>query len=532
MNKWNLTGVAISALTAFMIALPARAAKTIEITYSNFSRSIPVCSLENFAREGKIDREVSWIFNRFTPNQRERFRDFLNTRYNISPVRLYRLGNSYAGDQLLTLVGRAIQLPGGENGYFALRGAIIYSATTPEGLSVINVIRNFPTDIRLDSEYLLRSWGRITGLLTRTDRFVAAFKKLATVDEDEQRAVNLSSGFDLRRAGSFEFSERALVLRDDKRARSIPIILYVPRGDRRDIRPIFISSGLGSKIDRYQSLARHLSSHGFAVVAVDHPDSSDWRQADFYAGLYKEPFSAKEFIDRPRDISFILDYLQRVNATEFQGRLNPREAGIFGYSFGGTTAFALGGAKIDFDRLQKDCSPPDSLVNISILYQCRALELQQDNYELQDNRLQSAFVFVSFGRSLYGPKEMGKVKIPVFWQTAGIDAITPILIEQAPPFSWLSSSEKYLLLAENLPHARIILNLTNRLFNRQLADERVEEVTQDYLNALTLAFFKVYIDRDERFRPYLQPAYMKALSEDPFNLFLIKGDLDRELLNR
>jgi predicted dienelactone hydrolase len=531
MKKWNLTGLAIGALTAFSITLPARAAKTVEITYSIFSRSISVASLENFAREGKVDREVSWILDRFTPNQRERFREFLNTRYNIDPVRLYRLGNSYAGDRLLTLVGQAIQLPGGENGYFALRGAIIHSAISSEGLSVINVIRNFPTDIRLDAGYLLRSWGRITGLLARTDRFITDFKKAA--DGDGKNTANIIPNFDLRRAGSFEFSERSLVLRDEKRARSIPIVLYLPRGDRDDIHVIFISSGLGSKIDRFQVLARHLASHGFAVVAVDHPNSSDWRQADFYGGLYKDPFDATEFIDRPRDISFILDYLQRENATQFQGRLNTREAGIFGYSFGGTTAFALGGAKIDFDRLQKDCSPPDSLVNISILYQCRALELPRENYELKDERIRSAFTFVPFGRSLYGQKGMGEVKIPVFWQTAGIDVITPILIEQAPPFSWLSSSEKYILLAENLPHARIILDLTNRLFNRQLTADRVEEVNQDYLNALTLAFFKVYVERDERFRSYLQPEYMKTLAEEPFNLFLMKGDgVERVLFNR
>ena len=32
--------------------------------------------------------------------------------------------------------------------------------------------------------------------------------------------------------------------------------------------------------------------------------------------------------------------------------------GIFGYSFGGTTALSLAGAELDFDQLEKDCTFP------------------------------------------------------------------------------------------------------------------------------------------------------------------------------
>jgi len=103
--------------------------------------------------------------------------------------------------------------------------------------------------------------------------------------------------------------------------------------------------------------------------------------------------------------------------------------GIFGYSFGGTTALSLAGAELNFDQLEKDCTFPIDVVNISILYQCRALELPRKKVDLQDSRIKAAFVFVPFSNSLFGENGLNRVNIPSFWQATDEDIVTPLLLE-------------------------------------------------------------------------------------------------------
>ena len=76
------------------------------------------------------------------------------------------------------------------------------------------------------------------------------------------------------------------------------------------------------------------------------------------------------------DISFLLNELEQLNKYQLQGQLNLEKVGIFGHSFGASTAFALAGAEINFNQLQQDCGPQMEILNMSLLLQCRALELK------------------------------------------------------------------------------------------------------------------------------------------------------------
>ncbi len=168
------------------------------------------------------------------------------------------------------------------------------------------------------------------------------------------------------------------------------------------------------------------------MALIDHPGSDRERLRDFYNGLESENFEAAEYIDRPKDVSFVLDELTRINESTFSGQLNPSQAGIFGYSFGGTTALALAGTQIDRDHLQQECDTRSSLFNISLLYQCRALDFPAAATDtmLKDERIKAVYVFVPFSRSLYGPEGMANVTGPVMWEATDKDILTPLLREQ------------------------------------------------------------------------------------------------------
>ncbi|MEL6903329.1 MAG: dienelactone hydrolase, partial [Cyanobacteria bacterium J06606_4] len=248
-------------------------------------------------------------------------------------------------------------------------------------------------------------------------------------------------------------------------------------------------------------------------------------------GLEPENFEPAEYLDRPQDVSFVLDELTRLNAELFQNALNPDQTGAFGYSFGGTTALALAGAEIDRDHLQTACETRSSLFNISLLYQCRALELEESaiaTANLKDERIKAIHVFVPFSRSLYGPAGLAQVTGPVLWEAADLDILTPFVVEQLPAFSWLTASsgpatnpaaDRYLTVTSGLPHARITLEVINRLTNQPAADwDSIRPIAEGYHRTLSTAFFAVHLANNEAYRPYLQARGAQHLTEAPYTL--------------
>jgi predicted dienelactone hydrolase len=284
-----------------------------------------------------------------------------------------------------------------------------------------------------------------------------------------------------------------------------------------------MSNGLGAGRDRFDEIAPHLASHGFAVVTLDHPGSDRQRLREFYAGLHQENFEATEYLDRPKDISFLLDQLEQLNQTQLGNQLNLQQVGIFGYSFGGTTALALAGAEIDFDNLTTACQTETGLINISLLYQCRALELPQDPVSLKDDRIKAAFLFVPFGKSLFSQAGMAKVNIPIFWEVTDLDILTPLVVEQIPAFATLTTTDKYLAVTQGLPHARVTYDALGKLLHTTTPWETLKLIAHNYQNALSLAFFKVYVAQLDQYRPYLQSAYAQALTEPPYSLSLVQA---------
>jgi predicted dienelactone hydrolase len=286
---------------------------------------------------------------------------------------------------------------------------------------------------------------------------------------------------------------------------------------------IVVSNGLGSSYTRFAALAQHLASHGFAIAIPNHPGSDDRRLRDFYAGLYRENFEAREYVDRPLDITFLLNELERLNAQTFAERLNLRQVGVFGYSFGGSTALTLAGAQLNFAQLKTDCATQVAIVNISLLYQCRALELSHPLPQLQDQRVKAIYAYLPFGKSLFGQTEIQRVQLPIFWQATDQDILTPLPIEQVPVFQWLTTPHRYFALTRGLPHARVTFEILQRSSPQSKNWDELKAVLQRYQNALSVAFFKVYLAQDEQYCPFLRATYAQRLTQAPYSLSLVQS---------
>lgn len=508
----------LSILVAVGIAFPGWSADFIYLRYGFLGTSIPIQAIENFSNTG-TDPDLNFYLRRLNENQRSQIQNTLKATFDVDLMMVSQFTYTASGVRLLEEIGDIVRTASGQNGFSSVRSAAILTAANPGGASILNFLRNLPVDMEIDVQKAIAFQQRLTGLLRRTvevtDRIIQDTQQMAQAEAPLPRLP-----IDPSQSGSVTFSQQTLTLVDPQRDRSLTLDLYQP--DVSTPAPlIVVSNGLGARRDRFTWLATHLASHGFAVAIPDHPGSDRDRLRDFYRGLYRENFDPAEFTDRPLDISFLLDELE-----QFQG-IDLDRVGVFGYSFGGTTAFSLAGADIDFPSLESACRSQSFILNISLLYQCQALAAPPPP-PLGDDRIKAVYAFLPFGKSLFGAN-LNQVSIPVLWEAADEDLLTPMLEEQVPAFRQLTTPERYFVVMQGLPHARISYEIAGRLggSSDRPSWEQIKAVSNEYHCALTLTFFKAHVANEEGYRAMLSPAYATALADPAYPIGLVQS-LDAE----
>ncbi len=156
----------------------------------------------------------------------------------------------------------------------------------------------------------------------------------------------------LRVAKDAEVTVSDFTVSDAKRNRDLPIRVYLPPKVRGiDAVPVVVfSHGLGGTREGSPFLGQHWAARGFVAVVVQHPGSDDsvWKDlpvAKRMAAL-QEAASVKNSILRMQDVPAVLDQLSKWNdepTHTLAGRLNLKQVGMSGHSFGGQTTQAISG---------------------------------------------------------------------------------------------------------------------------------------------------------------------------------------------
>ncbi|MGB3511533.1 MAG: alpha/beta hydrolase [Microcoleaceae cyanobacterium] len=540
LSRW-LKSLTLGIIPAILTALPVNAAKEISIGHQGLNISIPVSALETYVKDGEINYELaSYMLLLESPNEEE-YRQMLQARYNFPPHIVSQFLNSYMGEILLKNLGQVILSKSKEdsnasiqNGSEDIKTAFLKAANDSEGLTAINFIRHFPSDTMwLDTKKIVAVNNQFSALQTNTKAFIETVANLTSTEAKKEEKIDFSRLADIRKKGSYKFSQQQMVLQDKERNRNFAVEFYLPEISAKDasIPVVVISHGLGSNGVNFESLAEHLASYGFAVALPQHPGSDYEYIQKFLAGKTKDMFEGNEFINRPLDVTFLLNELEQLNKYQFHGQLNLEKVGIFGHSFGAYTAFALAGAEINFNQLKQDCGPQMEVLNMSLLLQCRALELNPQKYSLKDDRIGAIFVLDPVNSSLFGKASLAQIQLPVLWGSGSEDKITPIVLEQANSFTWLTTPDKYLVVTEGANHVNINFNAVNKTAFTSIKDliQPDPDVVLGYANALGLAFFQSHVADKSEYRPYLQASYAKAISEKPFNLSLVRSLTETQL---
>ncbi|MHC5737635.1 alpha/beta hydrolase [Nostoc sp.] len=536
--KKFLRYLGLGLLSTFLTATPGLGAERISFYYPPFGEfSLSVDSLETFAKVGKIDQDFSFYASRATPEQLAQLRDLLQQRFNVTPTLLSQVTYSPIGEQLVQQLGKLLLTESRKNGFYAIRASLILAAADQQGLTVVNLLRKFPSNtIRVNFTEGLRIVDDLSQLIKKKDEVFASLQKEA-IAQAATSTVDFSQQQDLRSPGKFTWQKKTFDLNDISRSRRLPVDVYLPTTQNSQLTTqnslsppfplIVISHGIASDRSTFVYLAEHLASYGFAVAVLEHPGSNAQRFQQYFAGLAGPP-DAAEFINRPLDIKYLLNELQRLEKSDptLQGKLNFQQVGAIGQSFGGYTVLTLAGAKINFEQLRQDCNPNNSSFNLSLFLQCQATDLPPKNYEFKDDRIKAIIAINPIDSSVLGEGEVSQIKIPVMLVAGSQDIFAPPVSEQIRPFTWLSDSNKYLALIENATHFSAIAEPTPQndvlpVPPALLGPDRA--AVYSYLNALSVAFLETHLLNRPEYRSYLQPSYATFISKEPLNLSLLQS---------
>lgn len=496
---------------------PVSAAERLILRLGPFEQSIEIGDLERFAKTGELPsnlRAFSLVLN-------QDVRNILLQRLQVDPNITDRVIKDWlaspAAEQIIKNIGDALPNSTIEQ----VQAAISIAARQANGLSPISVLRAFPGEtVTVD----------VTNALALALQFNPSYWESQVLGPMLERELAADStgfdpAFDPAQMGFARVQEVTITYWDRSRDRLIPVDIYwsnTSSGDY-DLTPpdpgplVVISHGFGADRGFLRYLARHLASHGLTVAALEHPGSNvNWLSRASISGNPGDLMSPSEFIDRPKDISFLLDELTILNEQPgaLQGKLNTKLVSVIGHSLGGYTALALAGGELQLDELRRSCKSTDPLTKSPAEWlQCAAQDLPDRRVQLRDERVKNALALNPVVGQLFGKTGLKQVTIPTLILSGTLDAFTPAVNHQLQPFTQLGG-EKYLLTVIGGTHLSVG-DKSNLGFQRTLVQERIGDDVErlhQLLQGVSLAFIKQLTPEAKTYEPFLTPAYAQSLS--------------------
>jgi predicted dienelactone hydrolase len=244
---------------------------------------------------------------------------------------------------------------------------------------------------------------------------------------------------------------------------------------------IMMSHGhMGDRRDR-SWLVEYLVKNGFIVASVEHHGNC-WKNYN--------PLLSLRFWERAKDVSFVISELLKDSL--LSKHIDPHRIGFIGYSLGGMTGLALGGAKAQNVKeilIQQQESFKE--IDLEIAEQ---IDFSEAQGSFLDNRIK-ALVLLSPAAFVYQPDSLKNVKVPVALIASEGDEILPFKEHALKVITYLSPS-KLKLLGEKSSHY-VFLNRVSetgkKMFNEQIYADEIEAdrlVVHKEVGDYIAAFFK------------------------------------------
>lgn len=496
-----------------LTAIPGMAADRLLLRFGPLEKKIEVEEIEKFVKTGEIPESLQFLSVLLTPQVQE----ILASRLNVDP----EIVDSFLDDLLNTPDGKWLMeelqtaLPG--TNIDQLRAALYLTLQQANGISVTSFLRAYPQDtLTIDASAAVKIALQLNASNLQSQALEPVVKRELAIAPEEVAAFVPS--FDPTQPTSERVRQRALILHDRQRNRRISVDLYYSKETSGPL--VVLSHGFAADRRFLAYLARHLASHGFSTISIEHPGSSIETLARLTLDFNPtDVLPAEEFLDRPQDVSFVLNELERLGQkwSYLERKFNTKQAIVIGHSLGGYTALALAGGELDLPALREFCqhrtplgrSPADWL-------QCSAAELPYSQVELRDRRVVGAMALNPLVGKLFGDTGLARIQTPIVIWSSSKDAVTPPLDHQLRPFNRLSG-EKYFVTAIGATHMSITdpgnsnSAVAHSSVVQELMGQEAEPVRQ-LVRGLSLAWVSQWSDRAVIYHPFLSAAYVQSLS--------------------
>lgn len=287
-------------------------------------------------------------------------------------------------------------------------------------------------------------------------------------------------------------SSKELTWHDAARNRDVPVKIYSPKEIASPVPVIVFSHGLGGSREGYSYFGEYMASLGYVVVHMTHigTDSSVINSiGTARQDLAKTTLDPRSTLNRIQDVKFTLDQVEKANAKGglFEGKLDLKNIGIAGHSYGSLTTMIAAGEKFVMPG-GREISMPDPRIKAALAMSSPAPR-EEKNYA-------AAY------------KE---IKIPVFHMT-GTQDDSPIgdtsAAERRVPFDNTKNAEAWLLTLKDGDHKVFggRVTMESRMNDREKAQHEI-------IKNFAAAFFDQHLKGSESAKKWLNESGKTYLGE-------------------
>jgi len=503
---WHLSMGLLSGGAIAIQAAPGLATSAIAVKFGPTQTHLQVDDLAAFAQTGEVPARLQLYRPVLTPAVRQSLQRHLNVEPTVRDRFLQDLIGTSKGRPFVHALAQVAP----DLTPQMIQSALQEAEASPHGVTALTLLRALPQEtLTLDGMALMRLLSQL-GLsrLEQTALSQVLYQELNTLTP-----VSLSTQFEPSVPGPYVAERWSVSFRDHQRDRVIPIDLYW--SDRHQGPMVVLSHGFGADRRFLNYLAEHLASHGLTVVALEHPGSN-------VDALIREDgaiLPGSEFVERPQDVSFILDRLEDLNQHSFflRGRLPMDSVTLIGHSLGGFTGLVLAGGTVDPIGLATFCATLEvGASSPADWFQCAATEAEMPPESLADPRITQLVLMNPLAGHIFGDTGLRAVKMPTLVVTSTSDGIASVSDQQLRPFNQLAGPRSLVAIIGGT-HLSVgdPKNINPALTQVPFMPEHAADDTaalRQYLNGTVLSFVMQQTPQATDYRPFLSSEYAEQFS--------------------
>ncbi len=291
-----------------------------------------------------------------------------------------------------------------------------------------------------------------------------------------------------------------LTINDQARNRQIPLRIYYPKTSTLLSPVILVSHGIGGSKVTGNWVGKFLTSHGYICVFMTHY-GSDTSLLDLSAGLPENIKRLQESllnplntINRPLDITKVLDWLEQTGRYHpvLKGRMDLKNIGITGHSFGAFTTLAVAGGYAEASRKQYGKTFSDPRPKAFLAMSPPSPPPGVDPKPIFNEITRPTLIMT-------GSNDLDPIAKPPRTAESRMDA-----------YKYMPSGDKYALWIEGAYHYT---------FGDGRAGQTIDPFARKISRIVCLAFFDAYLRGNEAAKAFLKSDQVEKLGEGKIKFF-------------